>query len=245
MNDGENLREQAESFAGRLTHTIRAVFPHAGPFHAKSLENGSRFVVQQEERHGIPLSVDRTPILSLKVHFDCRLDGRERYLAVDESSIIVYAGAKASGEPLFRYEYIRQPQGHAPAAHIHIHAHRDAFTAAMVRAGEATKRGRRRANNTGVPRMSELHFPVGGHRFRPSIEDILEMLIDEFGINSPDDFRSELRKGRVTWRQIQTKAVVRDNPEAAIQALNALGYDVRLRADVPKPTMRMDRLEEL
>lgn len=189
--------------------------------------------------------MDGAPLFSLKVRYDCCLDGQGQHLAVEDSSIRVFAGEKASGEPLFRYEYQRSPIGHVPAAHIHIHAHRDAFTASMVRTGKATKRGNRRANSTGVPRLSELHFPVGGHRFRPSLEDVLEMLIEEFGIDSPEGFRHSLKAGRRDWRQIQTKAAVRDDPESAIDALEALGYDVRLHPARSKPSMRLDRLEEL
>jgi hypothetical protein len=28
-----------------------------------------------------------------------------------------------------------------------------------------------------VPRLGQLHLPVGGHRFRPTLEDVIELLI--------------------------------------------------------------------
>lgn len=93
--------------------------------------------------------------------------------------------------------------------------------------------------------MREIHFPVGGHRFRPSLEDVLEMLSDEFGVDSPGDFRNKLRKGRTEWRQIQTKAVVRDDPDSAVEVLNTLGYDIQMRSDRRKPLTNLSRLEEL
>lgn len=167
--------------------------------------------------------MDGTQILALKVEYACCLDRQGEHLAVETSSIAVFAGEKPDREPLLRYEYVRDPQGTIPAAHIHVHAHRDAFTAAMVRSGKATTRGAERASSTGVPSIKEIHFPVGGHRFRPSLEDVLEILIDEFGIDSPVDFRQKLRAGRRDWRRIQTKAVVRDDPESAIEVLTALG----------------------
>lgn len=48
----------------------------------------------------MPLLVDGHPLLTLKVKYECALDGAERYLAVDESLFWVFAGDKASGEPL-------------------------------------------------------------------------------------------------------------------------------------------------
>lgn len=244
-NKFDSLEKQAEDFASRLTTTVRSVLVHSGAFKASSLAGGSRSVVKQEEEHGIPLTVNDVPLLSLKIQYRCCLDGRSRFLAVEKSSISVFAGAKSSGEPLFRYEYEREASGTIPAAHIHFHTHRDAFTATMVRAGRSTKRGNRRANSMDIPTMSELHFPVGGHRFRPSLEDVLEMLIEEFGIDRSDGFRQNLRAGRKAWRQIQTKAVVRDDPASAIEALKDLGYFVQLHPSRPKPSIRSDRLEEL
>lgn len=93
--------------------------------------------------------------------------------------------------------------------------------------------------------MSEIHFPVGGSRFRPSLEDVLEMLIDEFGVDSPSDFRENLRKGRIDWRQIQLKAAVRDDPASAVEALKALGYDIQLPPGDEGPSVNRERLQEL
>lgn len=239
------LEEQAQRFAEDLTDTVRQAIDECDPFRAQSLADGSRFVVEQQEPHGVPLRVKGAPLLSLKIKFDCCLDGQDKYLAVEKSTIKVYAGSKASGEPLFRYEYERYPVGNIPVAHIHFHAHRDAFTAAMVRAGKTTTRGSRRAKNNGVPTMSELHFPVGGHRFRPSLEDVLEMLIEEFGIDHSDDFRVALRRGRKDWRSKQTKAVVRDDPHSAIEALEAMGYAIQLKSGITGPSTHIDRLEQL
>ena len=73
-----------------------------------------------------------------------------------------------------------------PAAHIHVHAHRDGLSHALGKTGSKTKRGKARAEAREVPRMADLHFPVGGHRFRPCLEDVLEMLVTELGVDHPD-----------------------------------------------------------
>lgn len=79
-----------------------------------------RFRVLQDPDTGIPLSVAGSPILTLKVSYDCTLDDHDRYLAIDRSKVVVYAGMKASGEPLFRYEYVRRMGSNIPAAHLQI-----------------------------------------------------------------------------------------------------------------------------
>lgn len=129
-------------------------------------------------------------------------------------------------------------------AHIHVHAHRDAFTASMVRTGKSTRRSSRRANDAGVPALSELHFPVGGHRFRPSLEDILVMLIEEFGIDHSDDFHKVLQEGGREWRKKQTKAAVRDNPQSAIEVLESMGYQIQSTSRAELSSQRIEGLSQ-
>jgi hypothetical protein len=62
----------------------------------------------------------------------------------------------------------------------------------MSRAGRDSRRGRALANNHSVPAMRELHFPVGGPRFRPCLEDVLEMLVVELGVDCSADAREAL-----------------------------------------------------
>ena len=167
--------------------------------------------------------------------------GRATYLAVAKSEFGVYVGAKAAGEPLYRYEYDRGITGGLPAAHLQVHAHRDGLTYVMARAGNQTKRGRARAAGNEVPRMSELHFPLGGHRFRPALEDVLEMLVTELGVDHEEGRQRSLREGRRTWRLTQTQAVVRDSPRTAAASLRELGYTVT-PPDGGDPVGNPDRL---
>jgi hypothetical protein len=93
--------------------------------------------------------------------------------------------------------------------------------------------------------MSDLHFPVGGSRFRPSLEDVLDMLVRELGVDHQPEWRDALAAGRERWRRVQTAAVVRDAPREAIAALAALGYDVQLRPGYEAPQDNLSRLREL
>lgn len=170
--------------------------------------------------------MDGEPLLTLKVEYRCVWDSAGQYLAVDKSKVVVHAGSAASGEPLFRYEYIRNPGRELPGAHVQIHAHRDGIAHVMTLAGRSTRRARRRADAVAVPAMRDLHFPVGGARFRPCLEDVLEMLVCELGVDCDADGRVALAQGRLSWRRGQLRSSVRDSPEDAAKVLVVLGYTV-------------------
>ncbi len=201
--------------------------------------------VEQEPNTGIALRVDGTPLLTLKVSMYLQRDSYGTFAAVEHSSLAVYQGARASREPLFRYDYVRRPQSEIPDAHLQVHAHRDAVTYVMTQCGTGTTRGRRRAKSSDVPQFSELHFPLGGHRFRPCLEDLLEMLVSEFGIDCTPAGREALRAGREHWRRQQTRSVVRDAPEEAAEILEEVfGYRIE-RPDGAAPASNLGRLRAL
>lgn len=143
------------------------------------------------------------------------------FVAVDTAEFHVFAFQDR--EALFRYEFVRDMRSLIPCAHLHIHGHRDALADTMKRAGRRTARSKRRAVGA-PPRMNELHFPLGGARFRPPLEDVLQMLVEEFGVDAVDGWSKHLEQGREHWRRIQTRAVVRDAPGEAVATLRALGY---------------------
>lgn len=231
--------------------TLRVDLAAPGPCLART-EASSRSTtgtVHQEPRTGIPLTVNGAPLLNLTAEYYCVWDSPGQFLAVDESAVKVYAGGKATGEPLFRYEYMRATTGDIPGAHVQIHGHRDALAFVMTRAGSGSPRGQqlagRAAQGIAAPRMSDLQFPVGGSRFRPCLEDVLDMLVRELGVDHEHAWRDALADGRERWRRMQTAAVVRDAPAEAVAALIALGYDIQLRDDAVAPHSNRDRLREL
>jgi len=240
------VEEQARAFAEELTSTVSALVPDVSPFRARALTAGTRerFAVRQEPDTGVPLLVGGQPLLTLKLTYECALDGADRYLAVDESQFWVYAGDKASGEPLLRYHYRRAAVDDVPSAHLHVHAHRDAISYVMARAGEGTPRGKRRARTTEVPHLYELHFPLGGHRFRPCLEDLLEMLVVEFGVDSTSAGMRSLRQGREEWRRKQLRSVVRDDPDEAAELLRSMGYSVAWARSGPAPLRNSIRFRD-
>lgn len=252
MTTGDALVAEAQRFAAELTATVRAVVgDHVEAFHARALHRPGldHVSVHQGPRTGIPLTVAGAPLLNLTAEYYCVWDSPGQFLAVDESAVKVYAGAKAAGEPLFRYEYTRATAGDVPGAHVQIHGHRDALAFVMTRAGSGSPRGQqlagRVAQGTAVPRMSDLHFPLGGTRFRPCLEDVLDMLVRELGVDHAQAWRDALADGRERWRRMQVAAVVRDAPEEAAVALAALGYQIHLANGRTAPSGNRARLREL
>lgn len=228
-----DLRVEAEKFANDWTNTVRAVVgAHVPPFVpvAKDTAVRAAVVVRQSGNDGIVLTVDSVPVLTLDASAHCIWDHRGSYLAVAESKFKVSAVGLAS-EPLFRYEFCRTPN-RSPMAHLHVHAHRDAVTFVMTRCGGASKRGRRRlldydrGTKGNLPVMAHLHFPLGGSRFRPCLEDVLQMLTDEIGIDCLEGVDQALADGREQWRRMQIAASVRDSPRTVVQMLETLGYSV-------------------
>ena len=240
------LGEQAQAFADRLTNSVHAVAAGCGPFTSRAMYIGDgpeRFGVLQEPDTGVPLTVDGATLLTLKVKYFCTWDGHEQFLAIERSDERVFAGNIAEGEPLFRYDYVRKPGRNQPSAHVQVHAHRDAISDVMSKVGQSTRRARNRARSSDAPRVSELHFPVGGPRFRPCLEDVLEMLVCELGVDCSPEGRETLREARAEWRRLQVAVVVRDAPETAAAELADLGYTVAPPAD-GHPLEKASRLTE-
>lgn len=241
-----SLTEQATLFAQALTSTVRATVGRDCPdFEAVSV--GDRVGVQQAPASGIVLTVGGSHLVTLTAIYWFDWDRAGKFLAVHESSFKVYADPDTRREPLFRYEFTRSGADDIPHAHIHMHGHRDALAYVMTMAGRRTARGKRRAQATAHsdwPAMADLHLPVGGDRFRPALEDVLQLLIEELGVDCQDGWRKALADGRQRWRELQTASVVRDSPDIAASVLRRLGYAIT-PPDAGHPPGQPQRLTDL
>jgi hypothetical protein len=72
----------------------------------------------------------------------------------------------------------------------------------------------------------KLHLPVGGRRFRPTIEDFIELLVDEKLARPKNGWRQVIAEGRKDFEERQLRAAVRRNPAPAVDQLLAMGYRV-------------------
>ena len=89
--------------------------------------------------------------------------------------------------------------------------------------------------------LSSLHLPVGGERFRPCLEDLLQFVVDECGVDHHQGWRTHLEEGRLLWRRRQLASAVRDIPDEAARVLRDLGWTVSAPSD-PGETLVRDRL---
>lgn len=240
----DDLQQAAADFADELTRTVQWANPKCVPFRAMGVEGRDRVVVAQSPDTGIDLLVGGEKLILLKVRFDCAFDHEGRFLAVERSHFHISA-AVSKKHPLFRFEYERSAN-RTPSADFHIRAHRDSMTYLMVKSGSASRTGRKRTEPGYLPTIQDLHFPLGGHRFRPCLEDVLTMLADEFGLDRHPDAFARWDEGRARWRKRQLGSAVRDDPQTAVRSLRALGYTVDWTGTAgAEPGTREDRLRSL
>ena len=78
-----------------------------------------------------------------------------------------------------------------------------------------------------APDLHALHFPVGGRRFRPTLEEFLLFLDRENLFNDwKEGWKPRLIRSLEAWERRQAQATARQFPEEAVGALEALGYRV-------------------
>lgn len=235
-----SIEQKAGEFAARVNHTLKAFLGcDDDVMHVDA--SGGRVVVKTVQLEGLTLTVAGNPLFRLAARYYCELNQASTYLAVEQSAFTVFHFAKT--EPILRYDFIRKPKGDVPSAHINMHTESAALIAAMEDAGSNRRIQRRRT--AGTPRAAQLHLPLGGPRFRPALEDVLEMLVVELAIDCANGWRESLREGRSLWRDTQLRAAVADNTSAAVEALEELGFVVNWpKVPDERPDLRKNKIEQ-
>ncbi|MGJ9529285.1 hypothetical protein [Actinotignum sp. GS-2025a] len=206
------MDERADDFAAHLQRIGELIAP------------GFSLIKQTITKGDLPrkrlfgdIRVDR--FLFVRFDYEVFLNPETGLLSVNESTFSVIRGAKSS-EPLVRWDYIRSPRSNIPCAHIQIHSHRDEWTHALVLSGTHSRRSRRRIKNEArTPHVADIHFTMGRRWFRPCLEEILLLVIDELGVACTPQAREALDQGIEDWEQIQVRSVVRHHRATALQAL--------------------------
>lgn len=220
----EDLERLVHTFNEDLTASVRAFTGEDYTFSFLAVDHFSvsvRLKPSHDDIGMIPLKWQGIVILGVVPTYKCVLDSSGTRLAIQNSSFKVYAGDRAQGEPLFRVEYDRD-KSTKPSSHFHVHGHRNEFThlLGLKRKLSSDNEAKIRKFTKTIPSLSEFHFPTGGPRFRPCLEDILECLRDEFDLDvNQDTWVPQLTIARAKWRKIQTAAAVRDCPDIALQVL--------------------------
>jgi len=75
-----------------------------------------------------------------------------------------------------------------------------------------------------APGLESLHCPLGGRRFRPSVEDFIDFLDSENFIEALDmSERTARDASRDRWLKQQLGSVSRSDPETARETLRKMG----------------------
>jgi hypothetical protein len=146
------------------------------------------------------------------------------------SSLYGVADRADAADPFFHYDYERNKADYTEA-HLQVFGKNTSLEEMML--DLCVKRDKKS--------MHELHFPVGGRRFRPTLEDVLEFLIDEQLVKAKPASAKILNDARDQFREIQLRASVRKSPEAAADVLRELDYTVTPPAPPKVPKMRGKR----
>jgi hypothetical protein len=219
------LEERAGAFAQEIQDTLDGVLPGEHQLVSRRLDDEvrlERFIVQPRgesaaERR-IPVYVNGEQLASLSVSLYLELDRTKTYLKTVRSDTTIHAVLDRT--PLVRLEY-RADMHTEPIAHWQLHAERGAFSHLLARA-HAHRPER-------VPRphdLASLHLPVGGERFRPCLEDVLQFLVVDCGVDYCAGWELAIEAGRERWRRRQLGSAVRDVPSEAARVLRELGWAV-------------------
>ena len=214
------LATRSEEFAAEVGDLLRDSL--GADVQIVSVRFGERYAVRPAgdgaRQQRIPLTVSGEHLADLSLALYQTLDHSGRHLKTTRSDFGVFSTLDRT--PLVRLEY-RSDMSEDPVCHWQFHAERGAFTHLLSIANSND------ARRVPTPHdLSKVHLPVGGERFRPGLEDLIEMLIRDCGVDSAEGWREALAAGRERWRHRQFRTSVRDLQDEAASVLRAHGWTV-------------------
>jgi hypothetical protein len=161
---------------------------------------------------GIPLTLGAAPA-RCHLHVMHTLVQRHGVLVTHESSFGLYLDPELDS-CILHYDFARDPANRYPDAHVQVNAVSPAFDELCRRLGRQDH-------------LARLHLPVGGKRFRPCLEDMVEMLLVEELAAGRTGWETAIHEHRSQFRRLQLMAAVRDDPEAAREELRRFDEEQR------------------
>jgi hypothetical protein len=213
----KNLATQTRQFATTLQSLLNQtvcdnarILGRTGPDRltsvvGTSLDNLSAYPVRLRSRSDVPAWIEMISYLSL--------DKKEGTFLTVQSSVVGLSFGHEK-DMLAHYDYEREKETY-PEAHIQVHARHDAFERFVSGLGRKPRGA-----------LGKVHLPVGGRRFRPSLEDVVELLIVEGFVDPKPGWESALVESRQPFREIQLAAAVRGDHNTAVQELERSGYQI-------------------
>lgn len=163
----------------------------------------------------LPLAVKGKARVFLYLIHSLSLDHERKYLTATSSTISLYTSAEmASAELIVGMDYTRERQNEYPNVHLHVAGQRSDLDGLYL--------GTNRKNR----QLRDLHLPVGGRRFRPTLEDMIQFAITEEMVKPRSGWLEVVEQYRERWIERQLGALVRRRPEIAADRLKESGWTV-------------------
>ena len=212
-----DLATQARGFAREVTELLNATITDGVTFSAVigrqsgTLVLGRGVTKTNLDPQAVPLTLGRRdPSAWLWVAFILGRDPEGEYLTVFKSGFALYLDSDRE-QMMLRYDYEREPAHSYPPAHVQVHGIADDLSALSER-----RSGQRKE-------LKDFHFPVGGRRYRPSIEDVVEFIVGEDLADARPEWWDAITDSRRRWEDRQLRAAVRRNPGPALDQLRRDG----------------------
>ena len=219
------LQAETEKFVARLEGLLAGTVGIEARFTVGAIKDGSVLTIKPASFHnkrspGFELirqcDDPDSPVLFLRVLYSVEIDNSGDFLQVVTSTIGLWldvSGGRKHPRPFVRVEYDRRRR--RTPAHVHLHANSPELAWVYGSSGRA------------APDLHALHFPVGGRRFRPTLEDFLIFLNDEDLYTDWDQgWKQVLDESLSQWELLQARSTARNHPYEAARILQSLGYQV-------------------
>ena len=161
---------------------------------------------------GIPVTLgSKQPTGYLGLSFRLVPDEHKQFLMVQSSVAGFFVDAELD-RPLMHYDFERDKGDGYPEAHLQVDADSEAWNELCVRVG------------IGDRPLAKLHFPVGGRRFRPTVEELIDFLVTEVHVDALPGWTAKVQAGRELFEERQRRAAIRRRPEWALDQLRKMGH---------------------
>jgi hypothetical protein len=204
-----NLRADAARFCDELSQLLNNTICHGIRINAVvastqpvRMNVGYRIRSNDvETTQGVPVTLGRkSPTGFLALAYRLSPDEAGRYMMVVSSFLGYYLDPELKS-PLMHYDYEREKEGY-PEAHMQITATAEAWDQICQRNGWSKP-------------LEKLHFPVGGRRYRPIAEDLIDFLVAEEIAEARRGWQAWVDQGRERFYKTQLRAAIRRDPDTA------------------------------
>lgn len=220
-----DVHAAAREFASDLTSVLNASVCNGVRLNAVLAPDGRTawvgYCITKTElstREAFPLGIPKSCIY-LGLSAQLRADDEGQYLAVQSSFMGLFLDS-AMDKPLLHFDYEREKADGYPEAHLQVHATSAAWETVFKACDAGADRKRQ---------LEHLHLPVGGRRFRPTLEDLIDFVIAERLVNPRSDWRQAVEQGMRDYAIKQMRAMIRRYPEEAAKAVEEFSVSERPR----------------